>query len=79
MGCWVRHAQFGLGQVLGTQVAGAHTRVRVRFTTAGTKTLVLQYARLEKMNPQQPVGERYHFEPDPDAADLDGDDGDLPF
>jgi DNA helicase II / ATP-dependent DNA helicase PcrA len=44
----VRHAQFGLGEVLSV-TGGADARAQVRFREAGLKTLVLQYARLEKI------------------------------
>ena len=50
-GTRVRHRDFGVGQVLSVQPAGSGTRARVRFNTAGVKTLVLQYARLEKISP----------------------------
>ncbi|MEQ9460167.1 MAG: UvrD-helicase domain-containing protein [Phycisphaeraceae bacterium] len=46
-GSLVRHPQFGLGRVLDVAASGAHTKARVQFNTAGTKTLILQYARLE--------------------------------
>ena len=46
-GTMVRHAQFGLGRVLKVDTVGAHTRARVQFAAFGTKTLVLEYARLE--------------------------------
>ncbi len=46
-GTLVRHPQFGLGRVVQVQPMGAHTKARIDFNTAGAKTLVLQYARLE--------------------------------
>ncbi len=46
-GTLVRHAQFGLGRVVQVQPMGAHTKAKIEFNTAGAKTLVLQYARLE--------------------------------
>ena len=48
-GTLVRHPQFGLGKVLHTVASGAQTRVRIDFREVGQKTLVLQYARLEKI------------------------------
>jgi len=46
-GTLVRHPQFGLGRVIDIHPTGSHTRARIAFNTAGTKTLILQYARLE--------------------------------
>jgi len=46
----VRHPQFGLGRVVDIRCGGPQTRARVEFNTAGLKTLVLQYARLEKVS-----------------------------
>ena len=46
-GTLVRHPQFGLGRITDTSPIGSHTRARVDFNTAGVKTLILQYARLE--------------------------------
>jgi D-lyxose ketol-isomerase len=43
----VKHPQFGVGRVVQVSPMGAHTRAKIDFTTAGTKTLILQYARLE--------------------------------
>ncbi|WP_428389181.1 ATP-dependent helicase [Mucisphaera sp.] len=48
-GTLVRHPQFGLGRVLDIAPSGAHTKARVEFNTAGTRTLILQYARLERV------------------------------
>lgn len=48
-GTRVRHPQFGLGRVLTIAASGAQTRARVQFNTAGVKTLILQYARLERV------------------------------
>ena len=48
-GCLVRHPQFGLGRVVDIHPTGSHTRARIAFNTAGTKTLILQYARLERV------------------------------
>ena len=49
-GTLVRHPQFGLGRVVEVRYGGSQTRARVDFNTAGAKTLVLQYARLEKVS-----------------------------
>ncbi len=46
VGAMVKHPQFGMGRVLGLD-AGAQPRARVEFRFAGTKTLLLEYARLE--------------------------------
>ncbi len=43
----VRHPQFGLGRISDLQTTGSGTRVIVNFNTAGQKTLILEYARLE--------------------------------
>ncbi|MEM7626817.1 MAG: UvrD-helicase domain-containing protein [Planctomycetota bacterium] len=46
-GTLVKHPQFGLGRVVNVSPMGAHTRAKIDFTTSGSKTLILQYARLE--------------------------------
>jgi len=48
-GCLVRHPRFGLGRVVSTSPMGAHTRCKVDFNSYGLKTLVLQYAGLERV------------------------------
>ena len=48
-GALVRHPQFGLGRVIEIRQGGTQARARVEFNTAGVKTLVLQYARLERV------------------------------
>ena len=45
----VRHGKFGEGVVLNYEGTGAHARVQVNFETAGTKWLVMSYAKLELM------------------------------
>ncbi len=50
-GTMVRHPSFGLGRVIAVNNVGSQTRARVEFNTAGVKTLVLQYARLERVSP----------------------------
>ncbi len=47
VGQQVRHPQFGLGRISDVAGMGQHTRVVVSFATAGVKTLILEYARLE--------------------------------
>ncbi len=49
LGQRVRHGKFGEGTVLNYEGTGAHARVQVNFETAGTKWLVMSYARLELM------------------------------
>jgi DNA helicase-2/ATP-dependent DNA helicase PcrA len=44
----VRHATFGLGRIVDISDMGQHTRAVVDFNQAGRKTLILQYARLER-------------------------------
>ena len=46
-GTKVQHPQFGLGRVLAVDRFGGQSRVRVRFAHGSTKTLVLEYARLQ--------------------------------
>jgi DNA helicase-2/ATP-dependent DNA helicase PcrA len=49
VGCLVRHPQFGVGRV--RQIAGGlNARATVEFKTVGTKTLVLEYARLQRLD-----------------------------
>lgn len=43
----VRHPQFGMGRIVEIMEMGQHTRAVVQFNSAGRKTLILQYARLE--------------------------------
>ncbi|MEZ6235354.1 MAG: UvrD-helicase domain-containing protein [Phycisphaerales bacterium] len=47
-GCLVRHPQFGIGEVVRVE-AGAAPRATVKFRQAGTKTLILEYARLTRI------------------------------
>jgi ATP-dependent DNA helicase UvrD/PcrA len=49
-GTLVRHPMFGLGRVITVSPRGAHTKARVQFQHAGIKTLILQYAKLEKID-----------------------------
>jgi DNA helicase-2/ATP-dependent DNA helicase PcrA len=48
-GCSVRHPQFGEGKVLSV-TSGMGARATVQFKSVGTKTLVLQYARLSRLD-----------------------------
>ncbi len=48
-GSRVRHPQFGLGQVVTIGRTSSGTRARVMFERLGEKTLVLEYARLERV------------------------------
>ena len=47
LGQTVSHPKFGEGVILSYEGHGSSTRVQVNFKTAGSKWLVLQYARLE--------------------------------
>ena len=47
LGQRVRHGKFGDGVVLNSEGSGFHARVQVNFENAGTKWLVLAYAKLE--------------------------------
>jgi DNA helicase II / ATP-dependent DNA helicase PcrA len=48
VGTKVRHPQFGPGVILALE-GGGQARARVSFRDAGVKTLVLEFARLEKV------------------------------
>ncbi|MDB5322639.1 MAG: pcrA 1 [Phycisphaerales bacterium] len=43
----VRHKMFGLGRVAEITPMGSQTRAIIEFNTAGSKTLILEYAKLE--------------------------------
>ncbi len=49
VGCLVRHATFGLGRVESITPRANGASARVRFNTVGPKTLILAYARLERV------------------------------
>ena len=49
IGCTVRHPQFGVGRVTAVLTASAEPRARIDFKGVGVKTLVLRYARLERV------------------------------
>ncbi len=46
-GQMVRHPTFGIGRIAEVSDMGQHTRAIIEFNSAGRKTLILQYARLE--------------------------------
>jgi hypothetical protein len=46
-GMRVRHAQFGVGNVISIEPLDGDAKVVVRFTSAGVKTLRAKFARLE--------------------------------
>jgi DNA helicase-2/ATP-dependent DNA helicase PcrA len=48
VGAMVRHPQFGVGKVLSVQ-GGVNARASIQFRDVGVKTLVLEYARLERV------------------------------
>lgn len=47
LGQQVRHAKFGEGTILNCEGSGANARLQVNFIEAGSKWLVVQYAKLE--------------------------------
>ncbi len=49
VGCRVRHPQFGLGKIKSVS-GGPQARATVEFAGVGTKTLVLEYARLQRVD-----------------------------
>jgi DNA helicase-2/ATP-dependent DNA helicase PcrA len=49
----VRHKMFGLGRVTEVTPMGSQTRAVVEFNTAGRKTLILEYAKLEAVGSLQ--------------------------
>lgn len=50
VGVWVLHPHFGRGLVERLVGSGANARATVRFTHHGSKTLLLQYAKLERVD-----------------------------
>lgn len=48
-GCKVRHPQFGVGTVQSVTGLGVNRRATVAFLQTGVKTLILQYARLDRV------------------------------
>ena len=49
VGCRVMHPKFGLGLVESITKRPAGSSARVKFTRAGTKTLILEYAKLQRV------------------------------
>lgn len=47
VGQTVRHPKFGYGTVLSFEGEGPQARIQINFEQAGSKWLVVQYARLE--------------------------------
>ena len=45
----VRHARFGQGRILTVRGHGAQTRAQVQFNVHGVKTLIVEYANLQKV------------------------------
>jgi DNA helicase-2/ATP-dependent DNA helicase PcrA len=43
----VRHAQFGVGTVVGVEEHNDDLKITVRFNTVGVKKLLAKYAKLE--------------------------------
>lgn len=50
VGSMVRHPQFGVGRVESIERHSSHTRARIAFAAVGRKTLILEYARLERLS-----------------------------
>ena len=48
-GTEVNHPQFGRGTIAAATAMGAHTRVKVDFHSGASKTLILEYAKLERV------------------------------
>ena len=48
VGDLVRHTKFGLGRVVRIAGHGVQTRAQIQFNTAGVKTMILEFANLEK-------------------------------
>jgi DNA helicase-2/ATP-dependent DNA helicase PcrA len=49
-GMLVRHPQFGMGRIEQIMPAGSMTKAEIQFQGQGRKTLILQYAKLEKVD-----------------------------
>jgi DNA helicase-2/ATP-dependent DNA helicase PcrA len=49
-GEYVRHAAFGLGQIVWITPAPRQTRALIRFPTVGEKVLILEFAKLERLD-----------------------------
>jgi DNA helicase-2/ATP-dependent DNA helicase PcrA len=49
VGSKVRHPQFGVGTVQSVTGLGVNRRATIAFLQTGVKTLILQYARLDRV------------------------------
>ncbi len=49
-GVLVRHPQFGQGVVISVSGVGANAKARINFGAAGVKTMILEFARLERVD-----------------------------
>lgn len=47
----IKHDRFGLGQVIGVEGQGSSAKATVKFDAAGTKKLLLQFAKFEVLTP----------------------------
>ena len=63
----VRHATFGEGVVVSSTGTGGDTQVTVAFTGQGIKRLMLSFAPLEKVEPEEPTQQ---FDPDVDEIEI---------
>ena len=52
-GMYLRHPAFGVGRLLWKQVGGGFTRAGVRFPSHGEKTLILEYAKMTPLDPDE--------------------------
>ncbi len=52
-GCTVRHPQFGIGTVVAV-MGGSMARAKVKFRQVGEKTLILEHARLRRLDHAEP-------------------------
>jgi DNA helicase-2/ATP-dependent DNA helicase PcrA len=52
-GMYLRHPAFGVGQLMWTQASGRHTRAGLRFAAYGEKTLILEFAKLQELDPDE--------------------------
>ena len=52
-GTRVVHHRFGLGRIMTIAVRSGQTSARVEFQSGGVKTLILEYARLERLSPRR--------------------------
>ena len=52
-GMYLRHPSFGVGQLLWKQADGERTRAGLRFPSYGEKTLILEYAKMQPLDPDE--------------------------